>query len=315
MINNTDSSSNNVEVNFKFSFLQPRYWLTWTGLSIFFLVSLLPQSLRHLIGRFIGRLIYFRNKKRRHIVLTNIKIVFPTLNNDAQHQLARQHLQWYGCALLDYSLLFFASRRRLNKLVCIEGKEFIDRAIEKNQSVIILLAHSVMLEFAPIALSFNYDCYGSYKQSENPVINWLITKSRCRYVKFVISREQGLRKIIRELIPKQLLIFLPDEDLGKKNSVFAPFFGKEKATLTTPARIAKLGKAVSLPCFSYYDEEISKYKVVITSPIEEYPSSNSEDDACKLNHHLEQLIKRHPSQYMWLMKLYRTRPDGKNSLY
>ena len=315
MINKTGSSSDTIKVNFKVSFLHPRYWLTWTGLTIFFLVSLLPQFLRHLIGRFIGRLIYTKNKKRRHIVLTNINIAFPALNTHAQHQLAKQHLQWYGCALLDYSLLFFASRRRLNKLVYIEGREFIDRAIEKNQSVIILLAHSVMLEFAPIALSFHYDCYGSYKQSSNPVINWLITKSRCRYVKFVISREQGLRKIIRELIPRQLLIFLPDEDLGKKNAVFAPFFGKEKATLTTPARISKLGKAVSLPCFSYYDEETSKYKVVITPPIEEYPSSSPEDDACKLNHQLEQLIKQHPSQYMWLMKLYRTRPDGENSLY
>jgi lauroyl/myristoyl acyltransferase len=315
VINKTESSSNTIEVNFKFSFLHPRYWLTWTGLSILFLVSLIPQFLRHLIGRFIGRLIYTKNKKRRHIVLTNIKIAFPTLNSRTQQQLAKQHLQWYGCALLDYSLLFFTSRRRLNKLVCIEGREFIDQAIEKNQSVIILLAHSVMLEFAPIALSFHYDCYGSYKQSSNPVINWLITKSRCRYVKFVISRKQGLRKIIRELIPRQLLIFLPDEDLGKKNAVFAPFFGEVKATLTTPARIAKIGEAVSLPCFSYYDEEMAKYKVVIAPPIEEYPSINSEDNACKLNHQLEQLIKECPSQYMWLMKLYRTRPNGQNSFY
>jgi len=271
--------------------------------------------MRHYLGRNIGKLIYAKNKKRRQIVLINIKIAFPELNNDSQQQLAKQHLQWYGCALVDYSLLLFGSKKRLASLVHIEGRKHIDHAIQNNQSVMILLAHSVMLEFAPIALGLSYDCYGSYKNAKNPVMDWIIAKSRCRYVKFVISREQGLRKLIRELIPKQLLIFLPDEDLGKKNAVFAPFFGKSKATLTTPARIAKLGKATSLPCFCFYDQETKKYKIIIAPAIIDYPNHNPYDNAVKLNQQLEKLIKKHPDQYMWLMRLYRTQPDGKKAVY
>ena len=300
---------------FALSLLHPRYWLTWIGLSFIFLISLMPQPLRHYLGRSIGKLAYAKNKKRRNIVLSNIKTAFPKLDKHSQQQLAKQHLQWYGCALIDYSLLMFASKRRLKKLVQIEGHEHIDQAIKNNQSVMILLAHSVMLEFAPIALSFHYDCYGSYKSAKNPVMDWLITKSRCRYVKFVVSREQGLRKLIRELIPEQLLIFLPDEDLGRENAVFVPFFGTDKATLTTPARIAKLGKAVSLPCFAYYDDKDAKYKVVIAPAIKDYPSKNSDENALKFNQQLEMLIKQNPAQYMWLMRLYRTRPDGEDAIY
>jgi lauroyl/myristoyl acyltransferase len=314
-VGNNKEDSHTCGLPFKRSFFHPRFWLTWAGLVLVFFVSLMPQFVRHFIGRNIGSLIYAKNKKRRHIVLTNIKIAFPKLNNDAQQNLAKQHLQWYGCGLIDYSLLLFASPRRLKKLVHIEGKEHINRAIENNQSVMILLMHSVMLEFAPIGLSFHYNCYGSYKRAKNPVMDWMIAKSRCRYVKFVISREQGLRQLIRALIPKQLLIFLPDEDLGKENAVFAPFFGKEKATLTTPARIAKLKKAISLPCFSYYDEKTAKYTVVIAPAIEAYPSNNAKENACKLNQHLEQLIKQYPAQYMWLMRLYRTRPDEEKNIY
>jgi len=300
---------------FVLSFLHPRFWLTWIGLAIVFFISLMPQVLRHFLGRSIGYLIHTKNTKRCHIVASNIKIAFPELNANAQKQLVKQHLQWYGCALVDYSLLLFASKRRLQKLVMIEGSEHIDHAIKNNQSVIILLAHSVMLEFAPIAIGLKYTCYGSYKGAKNPVMDWLIAKSRCRYVKFVISRRQGLRKILRELIPKQLLIFLPDEDLGGDNSVFAPFFGKTKATLTTPARIATLGKAVSLPCFSYYDETTSTYKVIIAPAIENYPTKNASENAQKLNQQLERLIRQHPAQYMWLMRLYRTRPVGEKAVY
>ncbi len=295
--------------------LAPRFWLTWIGLGSVFLVSLMPQTLRHYLGRRIGRFIYTHNKKRRQIVLANLAIAFPQLDSIKQQKLAQQHLQWYGCALIDYSLLLFASKRRLAKLISIEGSEYIDQAIKNKQSIMILLAHSVMLEFAPIALGLKYYCYGSYKNAKNPVMDWIIAKSRCRYVKFVISRDQGLRKLVRELLPQRLLIFLPDEDLGKKNAVFAPFFGKEKATLTTPARIAKLGKSVCLPCFAYYDQTTAKYKIIIAPALKNYPSKKAKDNAIQLNQQLEALISQQPEQYMWLMKWYRTQPNGKETIY
>ncbi len=275
----------------------------------------MPQTVRHFLGRAIGNLIYSKNKKRRDIVLINIKIAFPDLAEEAQQQRAKHHLQWYGCALVDYSLLLFASKKRLATLVEIEGAEHIDKAIENQQSIMILLAHSVMLEFAPIALGIKYNCYGSYKRAKNPVMDWIIAKGRCRYVKFVVSREQGLRRLIRELIPNQLLIFLPDEDLGKHNAVFASFFGKQKATLTTPARIAKLGKAVALPCFAYYDPSLKKYKIIIAPAIDNYPSKDTAKNALMLNQQLEKLILQQPEQYMWLMKWYRSRPEGEDSVY
>ena len=295
--------------------LHPRFWPTWLGLGLVWILSLMPQVVRHFLGRAIGNLTYNKNKKRRNIVLTNIKIAFPELNEEAQQQRAKQHLQWYGCALVDYSLLLFASKKRLSALVEIEGAEHIDKAIKNQQSVMILLAHSVMLEFAPIALGMKYNCYGSYKSAKNPVMDWVIAKGRCRYVKFAVSREQGLRRLIRELIPNQLLIFLPDEDLGKENAVFTPFFGKQKATLTTPARIAKLGKAVALPCFAYYDKSLKKYKVVIAPAIENYPDKDADKNALALNQQLEKLIRQQPEQYMWLMKWYRTRQEGEDSIY
>lgn len=236
-------TSNHCSFPFATSLLHPRHWFTWIWLGVVFLISLMPQTMRHYLGRNIGNLTYTKNKKRRQIVIRNIKIAFPELDHIAQQQLAKQHLQWYGCALIDYSLLLFASKHRLAALVQIEGQEHIDHAIKNNQSVMILLAHSVMLEFAPIALGLKYDCYGSYKSAKNPVMDWIIAKSRCRYVKFVVSRDEGLRKLIRELVPKQLLIFLPDEDLGRKNAVFAPFFGKKKSDLDDSSKNSEIRKS------------------------------------------------------------------------
>lgn len=294
---------------------QPRYWLSWIGLGVLAFIAQLPTSVRHWLGKRLGKFIYQRNQKRRHAVNTNLKIAFPELSDAERDVMTLTHLQWYGCAIVDYSLLFFASNQRLARMLKIEGKEYIDSALAENKNAMILLAHSVMLEFAPAALGLHYDVFGSYKASKNALLNWIIAKSRCRHVKFVVSREEGLRKLIKSLAPGKIMIFLPDEDLGSDNATFVPFFNKDKATLTTTARIAKMGKAVAFPAFAWFDEKEQKYILQIMPALSNYPSGDAKKDAITLNQALEAMIKQHPEQYMWLMKWYRTRPDGEAGLY
>ena len=280
------------------------------------LVSFLPDSARHFLGKKVGQAIYNNKKKKRYnVVKANLEVAFPNLKNSELDTLIKTHLEWYGCALIDYSFLFFASQKRIANKVEISGKEYIDQANENQQSVIILLMHSVMLEFGPAALGVDYDSFGSYKTSKNAVLDWMIAKSRCRHVNFVVSREEGLRKLVKSLTPGRLMIFLPDEDLGTDNATFVPFFGKQKATLTTTARIAKLGKATALPAFTWYNASNRKYVLEIAPPLADYPSKDADTDAIKLNQALEALIEQQPAQYMWLLKWYRTRPKGEGSIY
>ncbi len=302
-------------IPFTSQLLHPRYWIVWLGLFLAIFIAQLPNSARHAMGRWIGNRIYKNNKKRHNIVNVNVKTVFPDLSDQEHEKLTQKHLEWYGCALVDYSLLFFGSKRRLSSLLEIEGKEYLDEAVKNDKSIIILLAHSVMLEFAPVALGAQYECFGSYKTSKNAVLDWMIARSRCRHVSFVVSREEGMRKLIKSLIPKRLMIFLPDEDLGIDNAVFAPFFNTQKATLTTTARLAKMGKAIGLPTFVWYDSKAQKYKIQVSPPISGYPTGNAEQDAISLNKSFEKLIKDHPEQYMWTMKWFRTRPENETTLY
>jgi len=302
-------------IKFSLSLLHPRYWLLWLLLAFMFILAQLPVSIRHALGRRLGNYNYKNNKKRRHIVDTNLKIAFPELSDEKRASMTRENLQWYACGLIDYSLLFFATKRRMAKMLQIDGKEHIEEAINNNQSIMMLLAHSAMLEFAPAALGLNFEIFGSYKTSKNALLDWMIAKGRCRFAKFVVSREEGLRKMVKSLEPARLMIFLPDEDLGINNAIFSPFFGKDKATLTTTARIAKMGKAAALPVFCWYDPIIKKYRSQVLPALKNYPSGDPQEDAKTLNHALEALIKQHPEQYMWQMKWYRTRPENEPDLY
>ena len=300
---------------FTLSLLHPKNWLAWLGLGLAAVFSIFPTSVRHATGRKIGSYIYNNNKKRRHIVNTNLNIAFPELSEEKRDAIALEHLQWYGCALVDYSMVFFSGRKRLSAMSEIRGKEHIDAARAENKTVMLLLAHSVMLEFGPPEIGLNYDIFGSYKTSKNPVIDWIVARSRCRQASLVVSRDEGLRKLVKSMSPERVMIFLPDEDLGRENAVFAPFYGTEKSTLTTTARLAKMGKAVALPTFVYFDKEQQKYITHIGPPLENYPSKDAIADATNMNQGLEALISENPEQYMWFMKWYFTRPEGEKATY
>lgn len=280
-----------------------------------FILSWMPVYVRHGIGRWIGAQIYQHNNKRRHVVMTNLRIAFPDLTEEKIQEKALVSLQWYSCAMVDYCILFFSSNKKLQRLIRLEGKATIDQAINQGENIIILLMHSAWLDFAPVGLGFSYSLYGSYKPVKNLVLDWMMAKSRCRHVDFVISREEGMFKLVRSLKPGRLLIFLPDEDLGAEHADFAPFFGKNKATLNTPERIAKLKKATCFPCYTYYDKETEQYCINLGDALAPFPSDNALKSMEVLNKSIESMIQIEPDQYMWLLKLYRTTQQDDTSVY
>jgi lauroyl/myristoyl acyltransferase len=295
--------------------LAPRYWLTWAGIALFAVLAWLPWQARRWLGKRLGSWIFKHNRKRRQIVLTNLRLCFPVLDKVQRAAMAQAHCQEYASALLDYSLLFFRSRRWLHQRTRLIGREHIDQAIAAGQNVILMLGHSVWLEFAPVAIGAQYRAYGSYKPFHNPVADWLIARSRLQDVEFVVAREDGMMKLVRALEPERLMFFLPDEDHGSKHSVFAPFCGVPKATLTTPARLAKLGKAVALPVMAFFNSQHGDYDIVIGAALANYPSKDETQDAATLNMALQTLLQHHPAQYMWVLKLFRTRPTDAAVVY
>ena len=301
--------------NFPTELLHPRHWLTWLGVGAFVPLAWLPWTMRRWLGMRIGTGIYRRNHKRRQVVLTNLRLCFPDWDETQREQLTKQHFQEYACALLDYSLLFFRTRRWLIQRVTIQGSEHIDQALAANQNVILLVAHSVGLEFAGMGMGQNYRLQCFYKPFSNAVINWLVAYSRSKDAESLVAREEGMRKLVRSLESGCLLFFLPDEDHGDKHSVFVPFFSELKATLTTPMRLSKLGNATTIPVMAYFDSQTGKYRIQVNPPLNNFSPDNALESATIMNTALQKLIAADPKQYMWTLKLFRTRPPNEPSVY
>ncbi len=318
---NTSTNKNAIKnrYGFKLSFLHPRYWLTLFGLALFFIITFFPMPIIDWLGCRFGDFAARSNKKRFNIATKNLSLCFPDKTESEIRVIVEKHFQAQFRSLFHYCILWWRPislvRNRIRKL----GFEKIEEYRAQGKNVIILLPHYVGLEFAVAGISMDNGSIGLYKAMRNPVVNWVIANGRLRFGKnnggAVVSREEGMRPLIREMRKGKILIYLADEDLGADKSIFAPFYGVPKATVPVLGRLAKSCNAVVLTCSCCYQSVSRQYELKLFPAMQGFPSGDDEVDSLNMNKAVEQAIEQCPVEYLWTLKYFKTRPPGEASVY
>jgi len=303
------------DTSFKREYLKPKYWGVWVSIIFLWLFIFLPGPLLDGLANKLGDLIRNINKKRRRIARKNIDLCFPELNDEEKKELIRQNFRHQARSILYYGIIWWAPKFILKKRVVFQGQENIDASLKNNRSVIFMAAHSLGLEAAVSAATMSYPSSGPFKPMKNKLVDWFVAKGRSRHGGILYTRDAGLRPIIKDVRGGCTMFYLPDEDLGADRSIFAPFFGVEKASVPVLGRLAKSCKADVLPCMACYDEKTHRYNIHILPALKDFPTGDDYEDTLLMNKSLEEIIRLCPSQYFWIMKLFKTRPDGEPKLY
>ncbi len=66
--------------SFNRSLLHPRYWLTWLGIIVLYLLVLLPYPVIYRLGTALGRLSMSVLKRRARIADRNLQLCFPNMS-------------------------------------------------------------------------------------------------------------------------------------------------------------------------------------------------------------------------------------------
>ena len=117
--------------------------ITRFALGLIWLVHVLPFRAIARIGRAIGWLGYWLAAPRRKVVLTNLRLCFPDLNDTERIALARRHFSALGRSFLERSVLWYATMERVLRFVRFEGIEHFEAV--KGQPVVLLAPHFVGL--------------------------------------------------------------------------------------------------------------------------------------------------------------------------
>lgn len=300
---------------FSAKFLMPGFWATWLSVSVLFVLNLLPMAVTDGVANMLGDLAREINAKRRRIARKNLQLCFPGLSATELKRMLKQVSRAQVRSVLHYGLIWWAPKSVLQKRIEVIGLEHIEASRQAGRSVIVMTSHSVGLEAAVTIISMHYPVSAIFKKIKNLVTNWLIFRGRSRFGTILYSRDVGLRPVIKDVRAGQVLFYLSDEDLGRDQSVFVPFFGIPKATIPVLGRLAKSCNADVLPCISCYDESRHKYVIHILPAMQNFPEGDDEQDAARMNQAIEETVGICPEQYFWTLRLFRTRPEGETRFY
>ena len=287
--------------------LQMSFSFVPLGLGFIRLVAALPPTLGVALGRLIGAFLFYTARERRLVCERNIAVCFPEFNQTDQYNLVKACFEQNGIGLTETAWSWHRPINFFNDKIRISGQELLEQANIEGRGVLLLCPHYSMLDLvAPLMHAVAGRFVVSYRPNDNPIFDQAVCRGRGRYAKLVDVR--ALRDIAKHLKQGDMVWFGPDQDMGPKGSVFAPFFGRPACTVTTPARLARISGAVSIFLDLHRDDN-GLYQVSFVPMPDDYPVADEVENARLLNRRIEDALKKHPSQYMWMHKRFKTNPD------
>jgi lauroyl-KDO2-lipid IV(A) myristoyltransferase len=301
------------DLSFKKTFLLPKFWPVWLGVAILYLFAFVPVKWRDKFGRFIASKLFNLKmmKKRKKIAKINLTLCFPEMEEAEKDRIIMMNLVTFCQTILSYAEPSARSVAYNKNRMIVHGGEHLFPLLERGQGCILLVPHSFSIDFTGLHIAETRAPFCSmFNHSENELFDWLMTRQRTKFGGTLYQRKAGMGALIHSLQKGESCYYLPDEDHGPKRSVFAPLFATEKATLPVLGKLAQRGGAVVIPMYAAYNESLGKFETFIRPMMKNFPSESPQQDAVLMNKEIEALIMCGVDQYMWTLRMLRTRPDG-----
>lgn len=301
-----------IHAQFTKKLLHPRYFGTWLGIGILYLLVQLPYPVFYQLGKGLGLLSQFIVKRRRRIAKRNLELCFPDKTEIEIEKMVRENFISVGVAIFETGMAWFWSDKRLKKRSSIEGYESIQQVQKKG--ALLVGIHFLTLELGARILGMKAPGVGIYRPNDNPVLDYIQLKGRLKSNKYMLDR-YNTKGMIRALKQGELVWYAPDHDYGKKSSVFAPFFAVEKAATTIGTKLLiKFADPYIIP-FAPIRLPNGHYVVSVSNVLFPFVTEDEVEIAAQMNQVIEKEILKAPTQYMWLHRRFKTRPDGEKSFY
>ena len=284
---------------------------TQLGVFVLWLIHFLPMKWIGALGAGLGSILYRFGRGR--VTRINLALCFPQMSEAERYEIGRKHFRMLGRNALELSIMVWGTDEQLLKLIRVEGMEHLKAAA--GRPIIALAPHFIGLNMGGIRVAYEYPGTASiYSRQKNPAVDRVFLKARTRFgAPHLVSRQEGLRSVIRVIRSGKPFYFLPDMDFGRRDAIFSPFFGVPTATITTLPRLAKLADAAVIPVVT---RQVGDGYVVRFYPEwKDYPTGDVEADVRRMNAFIEERVLEMPEQYFWAHKRFKTRPEGEPSPY
>jgi len=294
---------------FSLTLLHPRYWLLWLALGLAYLISWLPYRVLMALGRGLGRLSFKLLKSRGRIARRNLELCFPDMPAAEREQLVRRNAEETGCAAIETLIGWWWPTWRIRRLAHFKGYEHIQAALAQGKGVLLLASHMLHLEAACRVFGLTHPSIGFYRPHNNALMEFFMYRGRSRGNKYMIGK-RDVKSLIKALNEGEVCFYLPDQDYGRNRAIFAPFFAVQDTACTNGTLLfANAANCVVIPIYTSKLPDCQGYQIEALPALQDFPGQDDYAAICRVNQWVEQAVLKHPEQYMWVHRRFKTRPD------
>lgn len=280
-------------------------------------ISMFPPSFRDpvlaKIGRWAGRL----SKKARRRATINLSLCFPEKSDTEREIIVDKMFITALQSIVMMAELAIRGPEKFQKRVFWKGLEILEEIRHNNRNVIFLVPHGWSVDIPAMLLAAQGKKMAAmFHQQRNPVIDYVWNSVRRKFGGRLHAREDGIKPFIQSVRQGYWGYYLPDQDHGPEYSEFADFFATYKATLPIIGRLMNISQAMIIPLFPVYDEKKHLLTIEIRPPMDAcIASADNKTIARQMNKTVEILVGPHPEQYVWVLKLLKTRKSNEADPY
>lgn len=255
------------------------------------------------LGGFIGRNIFRRTSvtKRARI---NLRAAYPDMSDAEIDAIILEMWDNLGRTIAEYAHHDKMTAKGPDARIEVVNLDILERAAANGKGIEFVSGHFANWEIMQYAArQYGYDGGSVYRPVNNPYIDRYIVRQRMTHgTGYQIGKgAQGTRRIFTLLRSGKAVLLLVDQKTNEGLPV--PFFGRDAMTTPAPAALAlKLG-AVMLPVTN---ERMggARFRITVHEPLTVEPSGDHDRDVLalttKLNAALEAVIRKRPSQWLWI---------------
>ncbi|EIN6879037.1 lauroyl-Kdo(2)-lipid IV(A) myristoyltransferase, partial [Shigella flexneri] len=265
------------------------------------------------IGRWAGRL----SKKARRRATINLSLCFPEKSDTEREIIVDKMFVTALQSIVMMAELAIRGPEKFQKRVFWKGLEILEEIRHNNRNVIFLVPHGWSVDIPAMLLAAQGKKMAAmFHQQRNPVIDYVWNSVRRKFGGRLHAREDGIKPFIQSVRQGYWGYYLPDQDHGPEYSEFADFFATYKATLPIIGRLMNISQAMIIPLFPVYDEKKHLLTIEIRPPMDAcIASADNKTIARQMNKTVEILVGPHPEQYVWVLKLLKTRKSNEADPY
>ena len=280
------------------------------GFLLFILQKLSASRARALL-RWVMAAIFHLGVRRR-VALENLARAFPEKSDQERRALAKANYQHLGECAADFLRSSGLGDEELRSMVELGDWELISRYARVRTGVVACTAHFGNFELFGVFAARNGVSLTALTRSLKGSANarWVGTRALAG----IKEIHKGMDNLVAAVESGQTLALLIDQNMLPRRAVFAPFFGALAATTPAPAVVAeRTGAPVILTVLVRVGE--GRYRVHAEGP---FPFERKSDDrerdvlefTAMLNERFERLVRKHPEQWFWLHRRWKTRPPA-----